>query len=106
LLLARLRAVCMYPHSALLNTGPGPAVEPELPGLGSFDHTIVYIPGSPPVWVDTTHEFVRPNQLPVPDQDRLALVATPGTRELVRTPAATPADNRIVETREFFLSDE
>jgi len=106
LLIALLRAVGIDAHIALLNTGPGPDLEPELPGLGSFDHTIVYIPGSPPVWVDTTHEFVRPNQLPVPDQDRLALVATPGTRELVRTPAATPADNRIVETREFFLSDE
>ncbi len=106
LFVALLRASDIEAHVALLDTGPGPDIERELPGMGVFDHAIAYLPGDPPLWVDTTHEFARPNQLPPPDQDRLALIAAPGTRDLLRTPAPTPAENRIVLTREFFLTDE
>jgi tetratricopeptide (TPR) repeat protein len=106
LLVALLRAAGLEAHLALLNTDSGTDVERELPGLGGFNHAIVYIPGKPPVWVDTTHDFARPNQLPTDDQGRQALLAAPGTKALTVTPTAEPADNLIVETREFFLSDE
>ncbi|MGH9788395.1 MAG: DUF3857 domain-containing protein, partial [Candidatus Acidiferrales bacterium] len=106
LLIALLRAVGIEAYIALLNTDFGPDVEPELPGLGTFDHTIVYIPGTPVVWVDTTHEFSRPNQLPVSDQGRRALIAAEGTTGLMVTPAAEAHDNRVIETREFYLLDE
>ena len=43
--------------------------------------------------------------LPAQDADRLALIIRAGTRELARTPALRSADNRQVETREFFLAE-
>jgi transglutaminase-like putative cysteine protease len=38
---------------ALVNTGMG---EPEdgMPGMGVFDHAIVYVPGAHPTWIDPT----------------------------------------------------
>ncbi|HBL26674.1 MAG TPA: hypothetical protein DD490_07555, partial [Acidobacteria bacterium] len=36
---------------------------------------------------------------------RLALIADSTTRDLVRTPESTAKDNRVLETREFFLAD-
>jgi Tfp pilus assembly protein PilF len=41
----------------------------------------------------------------VGDQGRLALIASPETVGLVRTPEATAADNHEIETREIFLAD-
>jgi tetratricopeptide (TPR) repeat protein len=101
-----LRAAGVDAHVALLNTGPGPDSEKTLPGLGGFDHAIVYVPGEPSLWIDPTDEFSRVGQLPIPDEGRLALVAGPDTTDHLRIPAATSADNRTVETREFFLADE
>ncbi|MFQ5664341.1 MAG: DUF3857 domain-containing protein [Terriglobia bacterium] len=105
LLIAMLRSAGLDAYVALLRAGPGPDVEKGLPGVNHFNHAIVYIPGTPPVWIDPTVEFARVNQLPLADQGRLALVAGPETTGLVRIPATVPEDNRIVETREFFLSD-
>ena len=106
LLVAMLRSAGIDAHVVLLNTGPGLDVEKELPGFGVFNHTVVYVPGTPPLWIDPTDEFTRVGQLPIPDQGRLALITGPNTNDLIRIPEATSVDNRVVETREFFLANE
>jgi len=105
LLAAMLRDADIPAYLALLRPGPGPDVEPDLPGIGVFSHAIVHIPGDPVIWIDPTHGFARAGELPIPDQDRWALVARPESTGLIRTPAAAAADNWQVETREFFLSE-
>jgi transglutaminase-like putative cysteine protease/tetratricopeptide (TPR) repeat protein len=104
LLVALLRAANIPAHVALLRVGPVPDVDPELPGL-TFDHAIVYVPGTPAVWIDPTDELARAGELPASDQDRLALVVDAKTTRLVRTPASRPEDNRLVVQRDVFLAE-
>lgn len=106
LLTAMLRASDIPAYVALLNAGEGDKdVEEALPGLGTFNHAIVVVPGTPPVWIDPTDRFARAGELPVADQGRLALIASPTATGLTRTPAAAAAENREVETREFYLAE-
>jgi transglutaminase-like putative cysteine protease/predicted Zn-dependent protease len=101
-----LRSLDIPAYVALLNAGEGdPDVEESLPGMGAFNHAIVMVPGNPAVWIDPTDPFSRAGELPVQDQGRLALVASPTATGLVRTPEASSADNREIETREIYLSD-
>lgn len=105
-LTALLRSLDIPAYVALLSAGEGEAdVEESLPGMGAFNHAIVMVPGSPAIWIDPTDPFSRAGELPVQDQGRLALVASPTATGLVRTPEATSADNREIETREIYLSD-
>jgi len=56
-LVAMLRAAGISAHIALLDTGPGLDVNPDLPGMNEFDHAIVYLPAAPgaePLWIDAT----------------------------------------------------
>ncbi len=106
LLVAMLRAAGINAHVVALHSGPATDIESDLPGIGIFDHSIVYIPGTPQLWIDPTASLARVGQLPIMDQGRLALVAAPDTVELLRTPAPSSADNRLTETREFFLPEE
>ena len=105
LLVAMLRATGIPANLALLSTGPGRDVAPDLPGLGNFDHAIVYVPGPPELWIDATADTTRVGDLPYEDHGRLALIVRDSTNELVRTPEASPTDNLVTETREFFLSE-
>jgi hypothetical protein len=105
LLTALLRAKGIPASVALLQTGPGQDLEAELPGLGRFDHAIVFIPGSPDLWIDPTSTYSRAGELPLSVQGRLALVAAPDSRELVRIPATESQDNGAVEQRHIVLSD-
>ncbi|HEX3528841.1 MAG TPA: transglutaminase domain-containing protein, partial [Thermoanaerobaculia bacterium] len=106
LLAALLRALDIPAHVALLKSGERSLeVEETLPGMGAFNHAIVVLPGTPEIWIDPTDRYSRAGELPVSDQGRLALIATPATSGLVRTPEATAADNRVAVTREFVLSD-
>jgi transglutaminase-like putative cysteine protease len=106
LLTALLRASDIPAYVALLNASEDDAdVEPSLPGFGLFNHAVVVVPGSPAIWIDPTDPYARAGELPVADQGRLALVASPSAMGLVKTPEATSADNREIETREFFLAD-
>ncbi|HEX9943112.1 MAG TPA: DUF3857 domain-containing protein [Thermoanaerobaculia bacterium] len=106
LLTAMLRASDIPAYVALLNAAEDDAdVEESLPGLGLFNHAIVVVPGAPALWIDPTDRYARAGELPAADQGRLALIASPTATGLTRTPEATAADNREVETREFFLSD-
>lgn len=103
LVVALLRDRGIPAYLALLNTGDAQDVVPQLPGIGLFNHAIVYVPGNPALWIDATDPLSRLGQLPAADQGRLALIAGPTTRDLVKTPVATAADNRTVEVREITL---
>jgi tetratricopeptide (TPR) repeat protein len=109
LLVAALRASGIDAYLALLSAGDDQDVSPELPGMGMFDHAIVFVPGAgadgADLWIDATAEYSRVGTLPAPDAGRLALVVRPGARQLTRTPALRAADNRQVETRDFFLAE-
>lgn len=106
LLTALLRASDIPAYVALLNADESEQdVEESLPGFGLFNHAIVVVPGAPALWIDPTDPYARAGELPVADQGRRALVASPTATGLVRTPEATSAENRQVETREVFLAD-
>lgn len=104
LLVAMLRSAGIPAYLALLNAGERMDVPADLPGMGFFDHAIVYVPGNPDLWIDATDEFARPGQLPNADQGRLALVIRPETTSLVRTPEASSQDNLLAEFREVHLA--
>lgn len=105
LLVALLRADGVPAYVALLRAGDTRDVDSQLPGLGRFDHAIVFVPGADPIWIDPTDPHSPAGTLPPPAQDRWALVAAPSTVELVRTRAEIGLGNRDVETREVFLAD-
>jgi len=102
LLIAMLRTANIPAHIALLNVGAREDVPSDLPGMGLFDHAIVYIPGSPDLWIDATDEYAQLGELPNSDQDRLALIARTGSSALVRTPWSPSV---VTKKREIFLAD-
>jgi len=104
LLVALLRAAQIPADVALLNVGEREDVPADLPGIGTFDHAIVYLPDSPAMWIDATDDYARAGQLPSSDQGRLSLVAAAGTTSLVTTTIGSPQENLVVEEREFFLA--
>ncbi|MDH3784529.1 MAG: DUF3857 domain-containing protein [Acidobacteriota bacterium] len=104
LLVSRLRGHGIAAHLALLLTGPGPDIDPALPGIGDFNHAIVYVPGDEPLWIDPTDPFSRAGEVPLPDQGRLALVASGISHTLLMTPNLGSRDNRIIETRDVTIS--
>ena len=108
LLATMLRAAGIPANLALLSTGPGEDVNPELPGMGSFDHAIVYVPptaSDPEMWIDATAEYDRIGSLPTMDYGRWALVVDSGTTGLKKIPALTADQNVHIETREFVLAE-
>jgi transglutaminase-like putative cysteine protease len=109
LLIAALRSAGIDAHLALLSAGDGQDVNANLPGLGMFDHAIVFVPagaaGGEDLWIDATTEYARVGTLPAADTDRLALVIRDGEKSLTRTPRMRSADNAQIETREFHLSE-
>src|SRR4029450_7388759 len=78
LLVAALRASGIEAYLALLSAGDARDVSPDLPGIGIFDHAIVYVPGAQDLWIDATAEYTRVGTLPSSDTDRLALVIPGG----------------------------
>lgn len=106
LLTVLLRALDIPAQVALLLASEdGLDIEESLPGMGGFNHAIVVVPGTPEIWIDPTNRYARAGELPAGDQGRLALIASPKSGGLVRTPEATAADNREVVTRELVLAD-
>ncbi len=105
LLVALLRAADIPAYLALLSGGWGLDVDPELPGLGAFNHAIVYVPASPPIWIDATEELARAGELPASDRNRWALVAAPGTKSLQKTPEPSAAENRLLRVRTIELAE-
>ena len=105
LLVTMLRAAGIQAYVALLNAGSRVNVPADLPGMGLFDHAIVYVPGPPALWIDATDEYARLGQLPAADEGRLALIARPESVALVRTPESTSKDNVLFELRELNLAE-
>ena len=109
LLVAMLRAANIPAYVALLNAGSREDITPGLPGMGMFDHAIVYVPGNVPgdadLWIDATDEYARLGEIPIADQDRFALIVRSGGDSLVRIPATSPQDNALIEKREIFLAE-
>ncbi|HEU5351497.1 MAG TPA: DUF3857 domain-containing protein [Terracidiphilus sp.] len=105
LLVTMLRAAGIPAYVALLNAGSRLDVPANLPGMGLFDHAIVYVPGPPALWIDATDPYARLGQLPAPDQDRLSLIARPETTALVHTPQSIAKDNDLLELRTITLSE-
>lgn len=103
LLVALLRRAGVPAHVALLRAGHDEDVDPSLPTLRSFNHAIVHVPGTRPIWIDPTDEHARAGELPLMDRGRLALIIAPDSKKLVRTPVAASTDNRHIETREIHL---
>ena len=107
-LVAMLRAAGIPAHLALLSSGTGNDVNPDLPGMNRFNHAIVYIPAAgaePALWVDATAEFSEVGTLPYEDAGRLTLIIAPDTTALTAIPGPTPQDSVLVETRSFTLDD-
>ena len=108
-LVAMLRAAGIPANMALLNTGPGLDVNPDLPGMNEFDHAIVYVPapadGGDPLWIDATAEFSQVGTLPSMDAGRLALVIADITTTLTPTPEARPDDDRLTEMRDVAMAE-
>jgi tetratricopeptide (TPR) repeat protein len=101
LLAALLRSAGHPAYLALLRVSGRGDVPVDFPGLGRFDHCIVYVPGEPPLWIDPTFTSGRGLELPPSDQGRLALVVCPDTTQLVLTPQAPASANRYVHRREL-----
>ncbi len=93
LLVSRLRKMGIPAYVALLTPHPLPDVNPDLPGIEGFSHAVVYVPGTPALWIDPTSEFTPDSRLPYQDQGRWALVARNGTTQLVRTPKSSAEEN-------------
>lgn len=108
LLVTMLRAVNIPASLALLSTGPGQDINPELPGMGMFDHAIVFIPASgsePELWIDATARYSRVGDLPRMDYGRWALVVEGNNGLLKKIPEFTAAQNFHRELREFTLAE-
>jgi tetratricopeptide (TPR) repeat protein len=106
LLAALLRAAGIPADVALLDAGFGADIDPDVPGFGSFDHAIVYVPGPKPLWIDATDRFSPVGELPLADQGRLALVAARGTKALVKTPVAPASANLTREDRSITVGED
>jgi tetratricopeptide (TPR) repeat protein len=107
-LVSMLRAEGIPANLALLSSGTGRDVDPDMPGMNFFNHAIVYVSASdsdPALWIDATAEFNEVGTLPYEDADRFALIIAPDTAKLVKTPAPKPEDSVLTETRTFHLAD-
>lgn len=105
LLVSMLRASGLKASVALLSSGTGLDVNPELPGLGQFNHAIVFVEGPQPLWIDATAQYTRVGELPIPDQGRLALIATASSAGLLKTPESKPSENRTIHRVEIRLPE-
>jgi tetratricopeptide (TPR) repeat protein len=105
LLVGLLRAAGLPAHIALLHSRGLEDISTDLPALSVFNHAIVYMPGNPPLWIDPTARNLRCGTLPLADQGKLSLVIAPETKALTRIPQASAAENYLLDTREFRLSE-
>ena len=115
LLVTMFRAAGIPAYIALLNAGGRMDVPADQPGMGLFDHAIVYVPGAPAsgksknqtsdLWIDATDRYARLGQLPIADQARMALIARPETTALLKIPESSSKDNVLVQFREIKLSE-
>jgi tetratricopeptide (TPR) repeat protein len=104
LLVAALRAVGLKSYVALLSSGFDSDIDPGLPGIGVFNHAIVYVAVTPPLWIDATAADTRVGDIPSADQGRLALIARSDTSALVKIPESIAESNHAVHTIQMHMS--
>ena len=95
-LISRLRAAGISAQYALITPFPFEDALPGMPGMETFNHVIVYLPGSHPQWIDPTSQFTPATRLPLGDQGRNALIVDPQTTALTRTPESTAPENHLL----------
>lgn len=108
LLVTMLRSARIAANLALLDAGSGPDIDPEFPGMGVFDHAIVYIPATTPdpaLWVDASAQYAQVGTLPWGDYGRRALIVSATTDSLTKTPELTSAQVIHRELREFTMAE-
>ncbi|HEU4416490.1 MAG TPA: DUF3857 domain-containing protein [Candidatus Angelobacter sp.] len=108
LLVTMLRALNIRANLALLSSGPGQDINSEMPGMGMFDHAIVYLPAAgsePEMWIDATARYSSVGDLPSMDYGRWALVVDEHTTELKKIPELTAERNFHREHRDFALAE-
>lgn len=106
-LLARLLTDAGIPaYPALVRTNSERDINPNMPGLGSFNHCIVFVDGEQTLWIDPTSDFLTPGVLGVYEQDRHALIIRQGTEGLVKTSRMTGDDNLVEESYDYYLSEK
>lgn len=105
LLVAMLKTAGISANLALLNVTDQFDITNDLPGMGLFDHAIVYVPGTPAIWIDATDADARLGQLPDADHGRMALVVDANTTSLTKVVAARSEQNILFEEREIYLSE-
>jgi hypothetical protein len=103
-LASMLRAADMPAEIVLLNSGIGQDVNRDLPGIGSFNHMIVRVPGEN-LWIDATAEYLGAGEVPFQNTSRWALVIGSSAEPLMQTPAMQPAQNRDSERRDVTLAE-
>lgn len=104
LLTTMLRTANIPAYLALVDEGNDEDIEADYPAM-DFNHAIVYVPGTPDMWIDATANGYRVGPIPQGDAGRYALIVRPGTSGLVRIPQDAPKDNLLVEKREFDLAE-
>lgn len=108
LLVTMLRSAGIVANLALLGAGPGLDIDPDLPGMGVFDHAIVYVPAAgtdPELWIDATAQYSQVGTLPWGDYARRTLVVSANTDSLTRTPELSSAKAIHRELREFTMAE-
>ncbi len=106
MLVAVLREAGIPSNLALLQVGSQQDVEPDMPGLSAFDHAIVYIPGTPAIWIDPTVPEAPVGELPSADLERRVLVIGAHFPGLLTTPSTSSKRNVYREIKEVFLARE
>lgn len=108
LLVTLLRSAGIPASLALLDTGPGRELNTHLPGMGMFDHAIVYVSASgsdSDLWIDATAEYSQVGTLPWMDYGRWALIVDEKTELLKKVPDITAAANVQRESRDVTLAE-
>lgn len=105
LLVEFLSAAKIPSYPALVLSDLARDVNPKLPGLGGFNHCIVFVDGEEPLWIDPTLDFSVPGTLGTSTQGHYALIIRKGNGGLVETSRGRAAENKIKESIEYLLED-
>lgn len=94
---ALLREVGIDSYPALIGAGRSD-LDPEFPRNG-FNHVVLFVPliGGEPIWLEATNSHLPFGQLGPETEGRYALVVTPQSGQLMRTPISAAQQN--VENR-------
>ena len=83
-------------HMALISTRNEEFINPELPTIGLFNHTIMYyVNGSDTTWVDPTCFDCALGDLPYSDEGLSALAIDPVNGDLLKTPLSDCSQNML-----------